>query len=215
MKIVGASAITSKDLVDFNVPPAWRKATRNMILSTLSQERAMHGLNLETHTIEQMGLVLGSNSGELDTSADFLLTFFKTKMARPLLFQNSLHNATTGFSAIHWQIKGPSISVSCGQKTSMESLLTAKALIDSGQCELCIMTLVEVHQRLAQMIDVEVNEGAVSLVIGSEQAVTRLSLPVVDDLSSRWLGEVPVVDLGPLFDVTKSAVFKLAQEFGG
>src|SRR5436305_401111 len=104
------------ELGEVNLPPAWRKATRNMIMAAMSMQRAIQ--NVEENAIfkwpegrEEIGLIVGSRSGEIDVSTEFLATWHKSQMARPILFQNSLHSATTGFLAIQHRITGPTYTV--------------------------------------------------------------------------------------------------------
>ena len=123
--IVGAGIFTAEDLVGYTVSPLWRKATRNMTMAAASIERALESSGLAVRGNPEVGLVLGSSSGELETSAEFMSTLAKSAMARPLLFQNSLHNATTGFASIAFQLTGPSFTVSVGENTPEECLRMA------------------------------------------------------------------------------------------
>lgn len=184
--ILAAGCFLADDLTSFQAPPAWRKATRNMIMATASLERALDGLPLE-RLRDDMGLVVGSSSGELETSAEFLTTLSKTKVARPLLFQNSLHNATTGFASIHFRLTGPSFTVSSGCETPGEALRLARLLVGGGVCRACAVTLVEAHKNLAGLIRETPGEGACSLIAGDADFAAELGVKPLAALDDSWL----------------------------
>jgi hypothetical protein len=203
--ILGVGSFTAADLGGYSVPPAWRKATRNMIFATASQERALEMLRLSDEDRSSMGLVLGTVSGELETSADFLTTLSKTGVARPLLFQNSLHNATTGFASIHFRFTGPSFTVSANERTPGECLEMARTLISEGHCKFCLVTLVEAHKAMADLISEKLTEGACSIVLCGEE--TARSFEPLGELTARWYDDYPISSTAPLVDVTASSFF--------
>jgi len=212
--ILGRGRFQADELEGLQTPPAWRKATRNMIMATISMERALAAQPgfVERHR-EDMGLVLGSSSGELDTSAEFLTTLSRAKMARPLLFQNSLHNATTGFASIHFRLTGPSFSVSAGERTPSECLQLCRSLIASRQARAVLVTLVEVHRVLSRLIGVETGEGAASLLVCDEEfALANAYIPrapVPEELfSSAYKCDASTK---PLYNLCESAFYRVAQ----
>lgn len=173
--LMGYGRFAARDLEGYAVPPQWRKATRNMMTATLSMERALaHVPGWMERAHEETGLVLGSNSGELETSSEFLTTLSRTKVARPLLFQNSLHNATTGFASIHYKLTGPTFSVSSGAQLPLESLEMARSLLSEGICRACLVTLVEVNRMLAGYIQQDVNEGAATVLLATDEFAAEL-----------------------------------------
>ncbi len=203
--ILGVGSFTAADMSAYAVPPAWRKATRNMVFATASQEQALEGLDLPAEVRSGMGLVLGTVSGELETSAEFLTTLSKTGVARPLLFQNSLHNATTGFASINFRMNGPSFTVSASERTPRECLELARQLLTEGHCRLCMVTLVEVHKSMAGLISEKVNEGACSIVLCNEETARDFK-PLVE-LSERWFDDYVATASAPLVDLTASSFF--------
>jgi Beta-ketoacyl synthase, N-terminal domain len=206
--VVGFASFQASELSGYPIPPTWRKATRNMILATASMERTLAPLALSAEVKSSMGLVLGSISGELETSADFLTTLSRQKIARPVLFQNSLHNATTGFASIHFRIQGPSFTISTGAKTPGESLALASSLIKEGFCGLCMVSLVEAHKVMADLIQESVGEGAVSVLLASKESALALGLKGVCDLPPDWLSDYPAQPRSaPLTDITTSRLF--------
>ncbi|NJL25768.1 MAG: hypothetical protein HC902_11725 [Calothrix sp. SM1_5_4] len=208
--MVGAEEIKTKVL-----PPSWRKATRNMILATLAMEQALAVAPGAAAAISAFGegaLIVGTNSGELETSADFLTTWSRMKMARPVLFQNSLHNATAGFAAIRFGLTGPSLTVSSGESTPGECLRLADDLLREGMCRACLVTLVEVHKALADLIEVEVGEGAVSLLLTDASTAAARGWTVRAELSEpSWFEPYPRADdRAPLFDIRSSEFYRRA-----
>ncbi len=194
--IVGAGKFDGIELDSYSAPPAWRKATRNMIMATASIERALVKVPgwMEQFSAET-GLVLGSNSGELETSSEFLITLSRTKMARPVLFQNSLHNATTGFASIHYKLTGPTFSVSSGRQNPRECLMLAQSLIQDGICGACLVTLVEGHKMLSGFIQTSVSEGAATLLLASAEVAAGPEFVL-----EEWAGDFPPnEDAAPLF----------------
>lgn len=121
--------------------PQFRKATRNMILGYATLKRLLD----ENRDVfagvdpESIGLVFTTVLGELQQTVDFLETWKNTGLARPTVFQNSLHNSTAGFLMIHFGWKGPLLT-SCA-KGSSEKLISS--LISSGQCSTCIELEIE------------------------------------------------------------------------
>ncbi|MES2855744.1 MAG: beta-ketoacyl synthase chain length factor [Bdellovibrionota bacterium] len=90
-----------------------------------------------------VGLVLNSGFGELESTGDFLKAFSETGLARPLLFQNSLHNSTTGFLAIRLGLQGPVLTVNHREEGGRHAFETAETLIRAGTCEACLVVSVE------------------------------------------------------------------------
>lgn len=202
--IVSVGSFLAAELERMTPRPEWRKATRNMIMGTLSIDRALADLQIDR---ADCALVLGSMSGELETSSEFLTSWSRQKLARPILFQNSLHNATTGFASIHFGFTGPTLSVSSFENTPRESLALGMAMLES--CRFSVVTLVEGHRHMAKLIDVQVTEGAVTAVLCAEETAREMSLPILRECRDfEWAGSYPVERQGiPLVDITSSPFF--------
>lgn len=215
LKILGAGIFLAAELGEFAIPPAWRKATRNMVMATAAIGRALtlDKAWLEAHGAK-VGLVLGSNSGEMETSVEFLSTMAKTGMARPVLFQNSLHNATTGFASIHFAIRGPSFSVASGSNLSGECLSAAEGLLREGLCDICLVALCEVNRNLALSVGVEnLGEGACALVLAKPAVALRLGFEEARDLEAiSASGEVAGLQHPPFYEVERYPLFKIASD---
>jgi|GEM_PF-6611173 len=213
--LMGRGHFAGDELEGYAIPPAWRKATRNMIMATASIERALAqapGWIENAH--EQTGLVLGSNSGELETSSEFLMTLARTKVARPLLFQNSLHNATTGFASIHYKLTGPTFSISSGQQMPKEALLMALTLLQEEVCGACLVTLVEGHKLLSGFIQQRVNEGAATVLLANADFALRMGFGDKPEFPfADWSADYvdnPVT--APLTSISASSFYQRAGE---
>lgn len=214
MIVLGAGIFQADELSGFPLPPAWRKATRNMIMATASIERALALVkDLEVAGNPEVALVLGSAAGELETTAEFLSTWAKSKMARPILFQNSLHNATTGFASIHFKITGPVFTMSSLETAPQEGIEMAEMLLKENAAKVCIVTMIEGHKALAETIGEEnVREGACSLVLSSEEFAQERRLNACAELPKNLasLNYTPESQTKPLLSIARSGFFKFA-----
>lgn len=205
--LIGAGICRENELQDLALPPAWRKATRNMVMATTSVQRALSFLP-EGISRQEIALVVGSNSGELETSVDFLVTLANTGVARPLLFQNSLHNATTGFIAIQCGLNGPTFSVSNHLRTPQDSIDLGYDLLASGAAKLVLVTLVEGHRKISERFGVEVAEGAVTALLCRNDDHGSY------ELSMQWAGEYQQqASSQPLVDITQSPFFEFVSQW--
>lgn len=213
--IVGAGISRPEDLQSATIPPAWRKATRNMILAVKSMEKALLQVPmLMERRRSSLGLVVGTNSGEIETSAEFITTLSRQGVARPLLFQNSLHNATAGFASIHFGLTGPAFTLSDRERTPTEGLALAEILLKENSCSAVIVTLVEVHKLMADYIQESVGEGACTLIFSRTDVADELRTPIYD------LGEVGQPYFMnpkqmPLFDIGNSEFYRTALRLAG
>jgi hypothetical protein len=198
------------------VPPSWRKATRNMTMSVRSMDLALlqAPMALERGRA-RMGLVVGTVSGELETSAEFISTLAQTGMARPLLFQNSLHNATSGFASIHFGLTGAAFTISDGARTPGEALHLAGMLIRENICAVMLVTLVEVHKLMAGYTGQTIPEGACTLLLSSEEVAAELQSPFVPLEEKMYAPYEPEADHQPLLDVTRSEFYRTAKRLHG
>lgn len=201
--IVGMSLSKDSDLSVYPRDPSFRKATAGMIMGYAALEPLLRTLDRKVN-LEKVAFVLGSSSGELSVTNEFLKTLDTQGIARPLLFQNSLHNATLGFLALKIGLTGPTVSVSNRHFTAENCLETASILLDSGS-EFCVVMTVESRvqelgraQALNYPAGAELGEGAGALLLTREENLKALgleSLAVLDsvdcypqpDMSRPWL----------------------------
>lgn len=208
--VLGAGVMRPQDLQADSVPPAWRKATRNMIMAVKSMERALfQAPMLMERRRGSLGLIVGTNSGEIETSADFITTLARSNMARPLLFQNSLHNATAGFASIHFGLTGAVFTLSDRERTPGEAVELARLMIMEGQCQAMMVTLVEVHKVMADYIGETVPEGACTLILGRPEFAFEMGARFTE---APGLGQPYAVNSSqmPLFDITGSEFYRTA-----
>lgn len=166
--------------------PEFRKATRNMIWVQTALEAAL-GTRREAIG-ENLGLVLGTSHGELAVTMDFLKALAATGMARPILFQNSLHNSTAGFAALNLQITGPMLTVSGGAFTGEDTLSSAMLFLQQGLCDHCLAVAVESRVPKLETDTSNVpGEGAGALLLANEAGLNRCGwTPVAEILSLSY-----------------------------
>src|SRR5690606_22140019 len=96
--IVGFGLAGGKDRKRLERLPIFRKASKNMITAFAATENLMASLTeLMGEFGDEVGIVLGSGHGEIEITLDFYEKLGKQNLARPILFQNCLHNSTLGF----------------------------------------------------------------------------------------------------------------------
>lgn len=178
--VVVASALSSEeDLKPYLMQAAFRKASRKMTL-TFDAVKKLIALNPEVFTPErlaQTGLVLNSGFGEIEATGGFLKGLAESGVARPIFFQNSLHNSTTGFLAIQFGIRGPVFTVNHRTEGGHEALEIASTLINEGLCEFCLAVAVEtVPVEFSGESGVD-REGAAAVMFCSKATALRYDLP--------------------------------------
>ncbi len=145
--------------------PRFRKASENMVLSTLLVESLIKDLpdpvilNLRS----EAGIFLFSNFGELHSSFEFLKDLAAAGDGRPLPFQNSLHHSTLGFLSIQFGFRGPGASV----VLASHSMVSARQIVELQMLERgltsAIILRVEHYREERGMIPQEILPAEVSL----------------------------------------------------
>ena len=161
LKILSQGIAREEIIERYRLNPAFRKATRAMMLACASIEAAFESEPLKTLLLkspETFALVLGSAFGELETTKDFLKTLADTGMARPMLFQNSLHNSTSGFVSIHFKFTGPVLTMSHGLFVAEHAFETANLMLKQNHCDYCVITTVDTF--LHELTGAERNSSA-------------------------------------------------------
>ncbi len=107
--------------------PEFRKATLNMAL-------ACAAIDAMATTLPEGNLaaILATSHGELDATIQFLKNLGASGVARPFLFQNSLHSSTLGFLTQRFALRGPAFTVSRGLFSGEDALELASDLIAGG-----------------------------------------------------------------------------------
>jgi 3-oxoacyl-(acyl-carrier-protein) synthase len=193
LEVLGVGVGTAEQVAPLAALPAFRKATRNMALAFAAADAAVDTVVRERLQARapEIGLVLGSCFGELDTTREFLDGVYENGLARPVLFQSSLHNATTGFIAIQMQLTGPSFTVSRGSSSGLGALELCASLCFSGLCKACLVLSVEARvaelEPLFQAAQLQGtadqlrrgNEGAAAVLLGGSGTAREMGLSPV------------------------------------
>ena len=168
--ILGKGLATGEDRPLLAASPEFRKSTPKMQLASISIGRAIESLaktKSESAFINRsnIGFILNSGYGELEATTGFLQTFAESGVARPLLFQNSLHSSTTGFCAIHFKLEGPAFTLNHRVFGGEQALLLADTLIADGECDICLVTTVETVPKEFADLSASGIEGSASVIV--------------------------------------------------
>lgn len=177
------------DTQNFVSDPRFRKATRNMMMAFGAAQKAIAGFE---GALTDCGFILGSSHGELEVTLQFLKTFAESATARPLLFQNSLHNSTAGFVSLSWRFTGPMLTVSNCYFSGEDAIDAGILMLNENQCRFCLVVGVEakVPELIPGLLDAGLQnenwgEGAGAVLLASPQGVK--------DLKAKPLGEIDSV----------------------
>jgi len=179
----------------------FRKATLNMKLSTLALQQALEPLaSLKNDLSDKMTLFLGTGHGEFNATLDFLKGWAQQKFARPFLFQNSLHNSTTGFLCLNQGYQAPSCTVSHHYFSGEDALDLACQFVVTGFAE--ITAVIGVDTRTGENLPMLEAAGFPHEGWGQGAgAVILASRKFCDTHNLRWKGRLVAVDKNPALDV--------------
>lgn len=157
-----------------------RRATRMMKMTHAVVQQALDpfpGLDRAA-----LGVVLGTGHGELETTNEFLHHYRTTGSARPILFQNSLHNATLGFLSQSFGLVGPALTNSDHYFTGEKSLELAMLLLHQRQALYCLVIGIDaLVPKLAEPLQmlypagVSLKEGCGAILMAGAEGVRRLN----------------------------------------
>jgi hypothetical protein len=68
-----------------------------------------------------------------------------SNIARPFLFQNSLHNSTTGFLSLHLNIQGPTFTICHPQDPWTKALELSDQILSAQQCEYTCVVMIDLN----------------------------------------------------------------------
>lgn len=175
--IVAIGSSMSTDINSLKTLSHFRKATTNMIMATAAAQETLKDIS----DLQYFSMVLGSSYGEVEVTKDFLYTLDQMGVARPFLFQNSLHNATLGFLTQHFGIRGPAITVSKRYFTGEATLETAMIMLQSGRSPLVLAVAVDAlvpslgpAYKEIYPPKMELSEMATSLLLSNEEGLKLL-----------------------------------------
>lgn len=128
MKHLVAESLVLPNEIDVNQLDAkYRKATMNMILSSKACENVLQ--SVPGVPKNDISVIFATHFGEVESSLDFLSSYSQTKTPSPILFQNSLHNSSLGFSSLVLKLTGPGLTISTDSLTEISAHKTADALL--------------------------------------------------------------------------------------
>ncbi len=109
-----------------------RRMSRLSTMVTLAIDEALRqtAVDLDAYR-DEIGLVLGTGYGELDTTSHIFLAGVDQNMS-PTLFHNSVHNAPLGYAGIITGIRGISLTVSDGHISGENALVIGAEIIQTG-----------------------------------------------------------------------------------
>ena len=153
--------------------PELRKATEMMLWAFEATRACVEGVGL---TGSELGIVVGSGQGELETTKEYYRVLAQENVARPFLFQNSLHHSTAGMLSLALKITGPAVTVSDSFFSGESAVDMAATLLDSRQCLACLVvgvdTLVPAFEKPIRTRfpkDLVRGEGAAALLVAREE----------------------------------------------
>lgn len=120
--------VEEKDINPNHADPTFRKATANMAGAYQVCQKTLGDLTDQQKS--SLSVIVATYFGEVSSSLEFLTTLHEQKIAKPILFQNSLHNSTLGFISIQLGLTGPAFTISADQKTEQAVALTAHSLLN-------------------------------------------------------------------------------------
>lgn len=115
------------------IEPHFRKATLNMIAAHHVCQKSVQAFK-KSHPqldLSQLATLVATHFGEVSSSLEFLTTWHDSQLAKPILFQNSLHNSTLGFVSIQLGLTGPAMTISADIKMDESVFYTAHALLQT------------------------------------------------------------------------------------
>jgi hypothetical protein len=181
--LIDAGFATESEVERIRMLPDFRKATRNMAMAFSSLEKLVAGIPADV--LVDTGLVFGSSHGELETTKEFLKTLAEQKIARPILFQNSLHNSTVGFLAMKLGITAPTVTLSNGMHTAEDVFEAARVLLIDGMLDSVFVTVADgVVPELRRVM--EMNHSPSGMGLG-EGAATLLMTTRPDRFPKPWI----------------------------
>jgi len=146
---------------------------------------------------ENVGLVLGTGSGSVQSIIDFTresMTGEKPYYVDPARFPNTVMNRAAGQSAIWHRLKGPNATVAGGAATGLLALNYASRLLRRGRCETILCGAVEEFSEHRSWLawnaghrDEPLGEGcAIFLLEPGENAARAGRRPLATVLGSRF-----------------------------
>jgi 3-oxoacyl-[acyl-carrier-protein] synthase II len=185
-----APVVVAAAVADLGAPaaladdPDFRKASVPMALAYDAARSAVARLPETVRaTLSDWGLVIGVDHGELEVTKDFLCTLHAKGVARPFLFQSSLHNATLGFLSMRLGLQGPGLTTTTMFFGGEDALALGADLLAGGDCDACLCLGVEAIDRDMKPVVSALlapaatpGDGAAAVVLATRAFATRHGL---------------------------------------
>lgn len=148
---LSGSGLPGREMAPFDVfaeagIPVTKDARRMDVfsqLAVLATARALAASNIAPKDLdESLGLVLGSAYACLESNEKFAAGLSKVKV-NPVIYQNTVSNAVTGYLCMTLGIRGPVSVLNSGTVAGAAALSYAFELIRSGRCQAVVVVGVE------------------------------------------------------------------------
>jgi 3-oxoacyl-(acyl-carrier-protein) synthase len=116
-----------------------------------------------TMTVPPASVFFGTGWGGLSETHDFLTKLFASneRFTSPTDFVGSVHNAATGHVAIHLKATGPNVTMTGGDCSFEQALLSASLLARNRNDPLLVIGADEYHEKLSPLFDASVAQAGV------------------------------------------------------
>lgn len=185
--VLAAANVGSDDVSGHALLPEFRKSSLGMVYTHAAVTKLLQATPEAIAKVgaEQCGIVVGTSQGELGSTKEFLENIALKGVARPIIFQNSLHNSTLGFLTLQFGITGQALTVSNGYLSGEDALSTALLMFDQGLCHLCLVVgfdllvdSLEPARDLFYPYGLKRANGAGALMLADETGLRRMNSSV-------------------------------------
>ncbi len=116
-----------------------------------------------TMTKPPASVFFGTGWGGLSETHDFLTKLFASneRFTSPTDFVGSVHNAAAGHVAIHFKATGPNVTMTGGDCSFEQALLSASLLTRNSDDPLLVIGADEYHEKLSPLFDASVAQAGV------------------------------------------------------
>ena len=143
--------------------PQLRRATASMKMSIYLMEEFFK--KQKDLFDEETPLIFCSRHGEIEPTIEFLKNYAEKALARPFLFQNSLHHSTLGFVSQNLQLLGPSYTLCSEDNPLGEAQCLAESLIEGGAPSVAILCVDHMPQFMKEVLGKEEYSKAQLMVL--------------------------------------------------
>ena len=124
---------------------------------------AVSACNDSTTEKPPASVFFGTGWGGLSETHEFLAKLFASdeRFTSPTDFVGSVHNATAGHVAIHFKATGPNVTMTGGDYSFEQALLSASLLAHNSNDPLLVIGADEYHEKLSPLFDASVAQAGV------------------------------------------------------